>query len=71
MEKMDSAGRLSSREAALRIGLKVQTLAQMRVRGDGPEFFRIGNRIRYAPEAIDHWLESRRSTKSRKRKDIT
>jgi excisionase family DNA binding protein len=48
-------------EAAEYLGLSVWTLAQMRLRGDGPPFYRLGLRlIGYRRDDLDQWLASRR-----------
>ncbi len=43
-------------------GLSPKTLANQRVRGDGPRFLRIGNRIRYQGADLAAYLESCRRT---------
>lgn len=43
-------------------GLSPKTLANQRVRGDGPRFLRIGNRIRYEVADLAAYLESCRRT---------
>ena len=53
---------LSEREAAARLGISPDTLALCRVRGEGPPFRRIGNRLRYLPEDIDAWARAQRWT---------
>lgn len=34
------------------------TAAQLRYRGGGPEFIRLGSRIRYKREAVEAWIEA-------------
>lgn len=43
-------------EAADRLGLRPYTLRQMRRRGDGPPYLRIGNRVRYRMVDLADWL---------------
>ena len=53
---------LSEREAAARLCISPATLARCRVRGEGPHFRRIGNRLRYLPADIDAWVSKQRWT---------
>lgn len=53
---------LSEREAAARLCISPETIARCRVRGEGPAFRRIGNRLRYLPEDIDAWARAQRWT---------
>jgi hypothetical protein len=41
-----------------RIGLAVSTLAKMRLRGDGPPYKRIGGRVMYPEDLLDHWIDA-------------
>jgi len=53
-------------DAAAYLGVSVWTLAHMRVRGDGPAFYRLGPRlIAYRKEDIETWLQSRRCSTMR------
>jgi predicted DNA-binding transcriptional regulator AlpA len=57
---------LRHHEAAEYIGLSVWTLAHMRVRGDGPPFYRLGLRlIGYRKDDLDQWLAARRCRSTR------
>ena len=66
---------LSEREAAARLCISPETIARCRVRGEGPAFRRIGNRLRYLPADIDAWARAQRWTSlseensARKRKE--
>ena len=51
---------LNSKQAAEFLGLKLQTLAQMRCEGRGPAFCRKNRRIRYLRADLMAWLESGR-----------
>jgi predicted DNA-binding transcriptional regulator AlpA len=58
---------LNETQVAKRLHCEVKTLQAWRCRGGGPMFVRIGRLIRYEPEAVQRWIESRRaaSTSSR------
>ena len=47
-------------DAALYLELAESTLAKMRVRGDGPVYYKIGRAVVYAREELDRWLASKR-----------
>ena len=49
----------SPAEAAERIGLQESTLRNMRSRGGGPPFVRVGGRVRYRALDLARWLETR------------
>lgn len=54
--------------AAEASGLKVATLAKLRVKGSGPPFKRIGGRVMYPEQELNEWLDSKpllRSTSER------
>ena len=54
---------LTTRQAAVRIGLTESFLEARRVRGDGPSYVRISQRcVRYAPEDLAAWVDDRRRT---------
>lgn len=55
---------LSVKEASAYLGLATSTLAKRRLRGDEPEFVKLGGRVFYEASALDAWIEScrRRST---------
>lgn len=53
---------LSEREAAARLCIPPGVLGSCRVRGEGPPFRRIGNRLRYLPADIDAWARAQRWT---------
>jgi Helix-turn-helix domain len=39
-----------------RLGVRLTTLAEWRVKGRGPAFLRVGRSPRYRPESVDAWL---------------
>lgn len=51
-------------EAAERLGLEASTLANMRWRGGGPPYLKVGGRVRYRLSDLADWLDEqiRRST---------
>ena len=56
---------LTTEEVAKVLGLRSGTLANMRIRGDGPHFLKLGSRVFYDPRDIDDWInESRRTSTS-------
>lgn len=61
-ENVDDAGEryLSTREAAVLLGLSPSTLDRYRVTGEGPSFFRFGSRVLYLREDLDSWNAGRR-----------
>lgn len=44
-------------ELAKRLGLRTDTLAQWRVKGQGPGYLKIGKEIRYVASAVEAWLQ--------------
>ena len=60
---LSSSQLLSPTEAASRLGVRPQTLAVWRTSGRYClPYVRCGRLIRYKPEDLDAWLESRRQT---------
>ena len=53
---------LDTREAAAWLGLSPKTLERYRVSGEGPDFIRIGTRVRYLLEDLEKWASARRWT---------
>ncbi len=50
---------LSIQELAERLGVSRSAIYSLRYEGQGPPFVRIGNQVRYQPEAVDTWLRER------------
>lgn len=48
---------LSPSELAERLGVPQKTLAEWRSNGTGPAYQRVGRHVRYAPSAVNAWLE--------------
>ena len=53
------AALLNEATAANYLGLTVRYLQKARVRGDGPPFVRIGNRVRYKLSALKAFIDRR------------
>jgi hypothetical protein len=51
---------LSSSEAEQFLALPKNTLAKMRVSGEGPPFHKLGKRVRYSLVDVEVWLKARR-----------
>ncbi len=51
---------LSSREASNYSGMGFSTLAKFRLKGGGPAYSKIGNKVVYSVQDIDDWFKSRR-----------
>ena len=54
------AAYLNPNEVAAYSSLGKSTLAKMRMRGDSPEFIKIGASVRYPREGFDAWMAHRR-----------
>lgn len=46
---------LTTRELAQRLRVSMRTDESLRVSGAGPPYLRVGNQIRYPPDAIATW----------------
>lgn len=55
-------GLLTPQQAADWLRCRPKTLANMRTRGDGPAFHRVGSRVRYRVEDLRAWAERHRAT---------
>lgn len=55
-----ASGLLDTWAAARRVGLARQTLAELRLNGEGPRFIKLGRRVLYDPVELDAWIASRR-----------
>ncbi|MGW5147606.1 helix-turn-helix transcriptional regulator [Rhodococcus koreensis] len=55
---------LTEREAAVRLGVHPGTLAKWRCQGEGPTYFKMGNRpkspVRYEEDDLHTWMEQQR-----------
>ncbi|MBM4373361.1 MAG: transcriptional regulator [Deltaproteobacteria bacterium] len=54
---------ISSAQAAVALGVKIQTLRAWRVQGKGPRYVRLGDnrlgRVGYRPEDVAAWIDAR------------
>ena len=57
---MDAPKLLSTGEAAERLGVSSSYLNQLRVKGGGPAFVKMGARVAYDPSDLAAWLESQK-----------
>lgn len=49
-------------ELSLRLGVAPATLKVWRVRGQGPKYVKVGERVRYSVGDVQAWVESRKVT---------
>ena len=61
-ELLDSVALINESSVAKRLHCEVKTLQAWRCRGGGPPFIRVGRLIRYSPDDVRAWIESRRMT---------
>jgi predicted DNA-binding transcriptional regulator AlpA len=54
--------KLSTREAAARLGISASTLAKLRCVGGGPVYAKLGRRVVYGERDLDDWADARRRT---------
>lgn len=59
---------LTSKEAAELLRTKVGTLANKRVKGDGPPFVKFGSKVLYEAEALDAWMKAANDNQSNEQK---
>ena len=48
---------VDEKTAAALTGVSVSSLQKMRMRGDGPPYAKMGQRVRYQPDALRRWVE--------------
>ena len=48
------------KKTAKRIGISHRTVQDMRYKGGGPPFYKIGGRVLYAVDEVDAWLLTKR-----------
>ena len=46
---------MTAEDVSKRTKIPIRTLSQWRYLGKGPAYIRLGNHVRYRPEAIDEW----------------
>ena len=49
----------TEQQEAARLGVSRRTLQAWRVRGEGPPFVKLGRAVRYDPNAVDSWVDTR------------
>jgi len=49
-------GRMTPKEAAKYLGFEVGTLANWRMRANGPDYVKAGSRVFYFQQALDAWV---------------
>jgi hypothetical protein len=54
--------KINQRQAAERLGIPERSLESARGRGNGPPFYKIGQRVVYDTDELDAWLVARRRT---------
>lgn len=64
---MDKERLITDKEVAELTGIPRKTLQNLRIRGGGPHFIKIGKNCRYRPSEIENWLKAntRRTTSDR------
>jgi predicted DNA-binding transcriptional regulator AlpA len=60
---------LSTKEAADYCKLSPRTMEGYRVKGKGPVYYKLGNRVRYSVSDLDDWLARCRRTSTSDRGD--
>jgi excisionase family DNA binding protein len=60
MEEKGYKGALPVGEAGKYLGLSISTLNKLRCSGGGPPFLKFGRAVRYNPDDLKEWLDSRR-----------
>jgi prophage regulatory protein len=56
---------MSPPEVSERLGVPDSTLRYWRHLGEGPEYMKVGRRVRYERASVDAWLDSQRRTRTR------
>jgi predicted DNA-binding transcriptional regulator AlpA len=51
---------LTTTDAAIYTGQAASTLNKLRVYGGGPRFIKFGKSVRYDPDDLDAWIDSRK-----------
>jgi len=57
MARKEAERLLSPKDLADRLQVDVETLYKWRLRGYGPQGFRVGKFLRYRPAVVEAWLE--------------
>lgn len=51
---------LSPEDVAAYLAIPLKTLYRWRYHGEGPASYRVGRHVRYKPEDVEAWLDTRR-----------
>lgn len=51
-------------DLAEQLSVTIGQLAQMRYLGTGPEYVKVGTRVRYAPSDVQAWLAAKRRSRT-------
>lgn len=52
------------------LSVSVSTLQAMRLRGDGPPFYKLGGSVRYRFKLVEEWAEKQRRTSTRQVEEV-
>ena len=63
--------KLNTDQAAKFTGLKRKTLENVRSRGDGPPYYKLGSRVVYDIEDLNTWMAAKRRLSTSDRSAIT
>lgn len=61
MREHELSGLFNDRQVAERLGVSVALVRRWRLLGQGPRYCKLGAAVRYRPEDLAAWLESRPS----------
>ncbi|MCP4181811.1 MAG: helix-turn-helix domain-containing protein [Hyphomicrobiales bacterium] len=61
---------LNAKQAAEWLGLKPNTLAKMRVYGNGPAYRKHGQRVLYSQKDLQEWSDGRRRSSTSETPDV-
>jgi hypothetical protein len=65
MRKFWTSSFVDTQEAAKFLGLSAGWLEVLRMRGGGPEYYKLGRRVSYAIRDLENWAEARRHKTTR------
>lgn len=66
MRKYFTSSFLDTKAAANFLGLSAGWLELLRMRGGGPEYYKLGRRVSYAIRDLENWAEARRRKTTRR-----
>jgi predicted DNA-binding transcriptional regulator AlpA len=62
-ESAENSELLTIQEVAGRLTVSVGCIRAWRLRGEGPPAIRVGSALRWDPDEVDGWLDSRRESR--------